>query len=168
MRMTLEQALQWAEKNCMPEAVGRLRSREVVATLRQRVADLEALKSELVEIGAALDDPRTDLSMTMVEVIRDLKNQCIQCFNLSTAHYEIMALKKERDEYLTECRTLTRQNGEWQEKFAAIKAVAKQWKMPDIAERLRDSCRGGAGCKCTLQEAADLIAAIDAALKGEK
>ena len=31
--MTLEQAMQWAEKNCQPESVKRLRSRAVVATL---------------------------------------------------------------------------------------------------------------------------------------
>ena len=50
--MTLEQALQWAEKNCMPEAVGRLRSREVVATL---VDEIETLRQRIAELEHAID-----------------------------------------------------------------------------------------------------------------
>jgi DNA-binding transcriptional MerR regulator len=38
-------------------------------------AKLAACETELKAIGQALDDPRTDLSMTMVEVIQDMKEQ---------------------------------------------------------------------------------------------
>lgn len=113
--------VEWLKKECPRDSLARdARLQEVadeIETLRNRLVgeklcheetrkrlhevalDWQVLKAELIEIGAALDDPRTDLSMTMAEVIRDLKNQCIQCFSLSTAHYEVMALKKERDHW---------------------------------------------------------------------
>jgi hypothetical protein len=65
--MTPAQALQWADKNCQPEAVERLRSRAVVAALAAEVRRLlEAvsfrdLGNELVLHGlvdrCALEDP---------------------------------------------------------------------------------------------------------------
>ncbi len=39
------------------------------------LAQLAACKDELKAIGQAIDDPRTDMSMTMVEVIQDMKKQ---------------------------------------------------------------------------------------------
>ena len=38
----------------------------------------------------------------------------------------------------------------------------------DLVKRLRDACRGGDGCKCTLSEAADRIEAMDGALTTER
>jgi hypothetical protein len=46
---------------------------------RTSLAAGEVLKSELKEINQALDDPRTDLSMTAVEVIQNLKAQLVAC-----------------------------------------------------------------------------------------
>lgn len=43
-----------------------------IESLRQQLAEL---KSELKAIGKAIDDPRTDLTMTMSEVIIDQKQQ---------------------------------------------------------------------------------------------
>ncbi len=43
-----------------------------IESLRQQLA---ALKSELKTIGNAIDDPRTDLTMTMSEVIIEQKKQ---------------------------------------------------------------------------------------------
>jgi hypothetical protein len=50
--MTLEQALQWAEKNCTPETVGRLRSRDVVATLADEVRRTRAALKEIAQLEA--------------------------------------------------------------------------------------------------------------------
>ena len=46
--------------------------RDEIESLRQQLADL---KSELKTIGNAIDDPRTDLTMTMSEVIIEQKKQ---------------------------------------------------------------------------------------------
>jgi chromosome segregation ATPase len=46
----------------------------------------QALRGELRNIGIALDDPRTDLSMTMAEVVKDLKRK-------------LAAVTKERDHW---------------------------------------------------------------------
>ena len=70
-------------------------------TLRQQLEEnqerylrklVEAYR-ELAAIGAALDDPRTDLSMTMVEVIEDMKKQ-------------LASVTKERDEWRQGARNL--------------------------------------------------------------
>ena len=50
--MTLEQALQWAEKNCTPETVARLRSRDVVATLADEVRRTRAALKEIAQLEA--------------------------------------------------------------------------------------------------------------------
>ena len=47
---------------------------------------------------------------------------------------QLAACEKERDEYLTECRTLTRQNGEWKEMVAACQQYLKDGETP--AERM--------------------------------
>ena len=46
--------------------------RDEIESLRQQLTDL---KSELKTIGKAIDDPRTDLTMTMSEVIIEQKKQ---------------------------------------------------------------------------------------------
>jgi uncharacterized coiled-coil DUF342 family protein len=80
---------------------------QVEDDLRQQVAELEevrksdiakfnTLKDELKAIGEALDDPRTDLSMTMVEVIQDMKKQLAAC-------------EKERDDLLATLKHLYRE-----------------------------------------------------------
>jgi chromosome segregation ATPase len=92
-----------------------------VEALRQRVAELEevrkahiaqfnALKDELKSIGQALDDPRTDLSMTMVEVIQDMKQQ-------------LAAVEKERDALKLDAAIgrvpLDSKDFAWEERLAA-------------------------------------------------
>jgi hypothetical protein len=46
--------------------------------------------------------------------------------------------------------------------------TAETAQVPDLSQRLRDACRGGPGCKCTLQEAAialeEALWALDALL----
>ena len=155
--MTLEQALQWAAKNCMPEAVGRLRSREVVATLvdeiaslRQRVADLagstithdqwyaKCNEAKYAAMAAEEEAKRGDKlkeqlatceqRVADLEVERDMLSAGLGIAQGLTG--QLAACEKERDEYLTECRTLTRQNGEWQEKLADVEkelTEATEW-----------------------------------------
>ena len=48
--MTLEQALEWAEKNCSPETIQRLRSRAVVATLADEVRRTRATLKVLAQL----------------------------------------------------------------------------------------------------------------------
>ena len=50
--MTLEQALQWAERNCTPETIDRLRSRDVVATLADEVRRTRAALKEIAQLEA--------------------------------------------------------------------------------------------------------------------
>jgi len=45
------------------------------ATIESLRQQLSALKSELKTIGNAIDDPRTDLTMTMSEIIIEQKQQ---------------------------------------------------------------------------------------------
>lgn len=59
-------------------------------SLRQQLSEL---KSELKDIGKAIDDPRTDLTMTMSEVIIDQKKQLAA----------VIAACKLKDEALQNC-----------------------------------------------------------------
>jgi hypothetical protein len=52
--MTIGQALQWAEKNCTPETIERLRSRAVVAALAAEVHRLREAKSLLQEASGKM------------------------------------------------------------------------------------------------------------------
>lgn len=58
--VTLEQALKWAERNCTPEAVGRLRSRAAVATLAHEVMRIQA---EITKAPIAIMDTRDFLGI---------------------------------------------------------------------------------------------------------
>ena len=59
--------------NQIDELTDALASRDAeIESLRQQ---LVTLKTELKSIGEAIDDPRTDLTMTMSEVIVDQKQQ---------------------------------------------------------------------------------------------
>lgn len=76
--------LEWAEKD--------------VKAMRQQLASSDAeiakIKSELRAISAALDDPRTDLTMTMVEVITELRQK-------------LAKVTMERDEAISAVQRLT-------------------------------------------------------------
>ncbi len=61
------QGLTWNQTNFAVAVI-----RDYVEPLRQQ---LSTLKAELKCIGEAIDDPRTDLTMTMSEVIVDQKQQ---------------------------------------------------------------------------------------------
>ena len=83
-----------------------------------RNAEVAELKKELYAISVAIDDPRTDLTMTMVEVITDqhkerdhlreqvkmlrdaLKNMCMSVLNESGALAQFNDLYKSAEEAL--------------------------------------------------------------------
>ena len=58
--------------DAMTDMRNKKKLREEIESLRQQLTDL---KSELKTIGKAIDDPRTDLTMTMSEVIIEQKKQ---------------------------------------------------------------------------------------------
>jgi hypothetical protein len=56
--MKLDEALEWTMKNCTPETVGRLRSRDVAATLADEVNALLTLAEDAHEARNKDDDTR--------------------------------------------------------------------------------------------------------------
>ena len=49
--MNVRDALEWVERNCTPEAIGRLRSRKVAATLAAENKELREALDRLARLG---------------------------------------------------------------------------------------------------------------------
>ena len=145
-----------------------------IAALRQRLnevatdwqvmhAKLAAYKDELKAIGEALDDPRTDLSMTMVEVIRDMKEQ------LAVSQHYAQQLREAIEAEYRERGSLT--TGE---AYAAMKLPHDTSALDELrkdAERYRwllDYGKPDLWVRCARMDSYDDVeAAIDAAMKGQ-
>jgi hypothetical protein len=140
MSMTLEQALQWAEKNCVPEAVGRLRSREVVATLvdeiaslRQRVAGLEhAIDDKMVvaHIGTfEKDDDPTEAVCKLMSYAQSLGEYFIKD-KLATCEKERDELRQKVAELEEQINTgfYGRMSAKLQQQLAATEKERDHWK----------------------------------------
>jgi hypothetical protein len=78
LEMTLEQAMQWAGKNCQPEAVERLRSRAVVATLIGEVERLRQVARNVYEVWAGSDGipmPETAAEGYLLHLVEQMRDE---------------------------------------------------------------------------------------------
>jgi len=87
-----------------------VRQQEDIESLRQQLA---TLKAEIKSIGKAIDDPRTDLTMTMSEVIIDQKQQLAAAHAARvSAQASGIRLLDQLTEAKEECDTLRRIHAE--------------------------------------------------------
>ena len=84
--------------------------------------------SEALRLAAVLEDEKMHSMAIDTEAAAELRRLHAELERKSDA---IQRLWKERDELLSECRTLVRQNGEWQELTAelreALREMLKLW-----------------------------------------
>jgi ribonuclease HI len=75
--------------------------RDTKKIVEEAITEISSLKAELKAINAALDDPRTDLTMTACEVIASLKAQHVR--DVATLGLWDDAITKLREQ-LAECK----------------------------------------------------------------
>ena len=92
--MTLEQALQWAEKNCTPDTVGRLRSRDAVATLADEVRRTRAALKEIAQREAHYGG-ETPRNIALARAVLGCKHHSAELMPLANAEYSHKGAKSD-------------------------------------------------------------------------